>query len=237
MRNRFLLGAGVALATMMGWATAQAQLMLMHSGPSTWYFGGGGGWTSLENETGQIAGLPLSTRYNDGFNVGIRGGIEWGPWRFEEEFRYIQNGQQSLSIAGFGTRTIGDRTSYALMTNAIYDFSLGFPVTPHIGAGVGAVIIKDGIALPNNTALVNNTDVEFGYQAIAGIRYNLNPSLAFDVDYRYLGTSDPSFRSVAGVRYSSGYHSHSILASMSMKFGAPPPPPGAVRMAHRQGQR
>ena len=31
------------------------------------------------------------------------------------------------------------------------------------------------------------TDWEFGYQGIAGIRYNINPSLAFDLDYRYFG--------------------------------------------------
>ena len=42
------------------------------------------------------------------------------------------------------------------------------------------------------TFLKGNT-WDFGYQAIAGIRYDINPLLAFDVDYRYLATTEPTF--------------------------------------------
>jgi len=226
MRNRFLLGAGVALATMMGWSSAQAQLTVMPTGPATWYLGGGGGWTSLENQGGSAGAFPITTNYEDGFNVGLRAGVEWGPWRFEEEFRFLQNGYTSGSIGALTTPLKGNRNAYAFMTNAIYDFSLGWPVTPHIGAGIGAVILHDGISLPNNVQLSSSTDVQFGYQAIAGIRYNINPSLAFDLDYRYLATVDPTFQSnVLGTQYKSGYSTHNIVASLSVKFGAPPPPP------------
>ena len=56
MRNRFLLGAGVALAVALSWADAQAQLLSMPSGPGAWYFGGEGGWTCLDSATGQVGG-------------------------------------------------------------------------------------------------------------------------------------------------------------------------------------
>src|SRR5579864_5740596 len=92
MRNRFLLGAGVALAMALSWADAQAQLLVPPSGPGVWYFGGQVGWTTLESESGRlrlttVPGTSIRAResWNDGFNTGARAGYEWGPWRFEEE--------------------------------------------------------------------------------------------------------------------------------------------------------
>ena len=223
MRNRYLLGAGIALAVALSWANAQAQWLAMPAPgtPGAWYFGGEGGWTTLDNASDKIAGFGFTQRFNDGFNVGVRAGYEWGPLRFEEEFRYMQNGISSVGPI----KTTGNREAYAIMTNAIYDFTLGFPVTPHIGAGLGAVVLHDGWGVKGFGTVASNTDVEFGYQGIAGIRYNINPALAFDVDYRYLGTTDPSFRTVGAagaIKYSSEYSSHSVVASLSLRFGAPP---------------
>jgi outer membrane protein OmpA-like peptidoglycan-associated protein len=228
MRNRYLLGAGVALAVALSWADAQAQLFAAPAGPGAWYFGGEGGWTNLDSQSGRtnLGNFPVKTSFDTGFNVGARAGYEWGPWRFEEEFRYQQNGRTNVNIAGFNLGVNGDRNAYAIMSNLIYDFSLGYPITPHIGAGIGAVGLREGVNLRNSASVVDNTQWEFGYQAIAGIRYNINPALAFDFDYRYLGTTDPTFRTRFGtVSYGSGYSTHSLLASLSVRFGAAPPPP------------
>jgi OOP family OmpA-OmpF porin len=226
MRNRYLLGAGVALAVALSWADAQAQLFASPAGPGAWYFGGEGGWTTLENQTGKtIGGIGIRQSFNDGFNVGARGGYEWGPWRFEEEFRYQQNGQSRFGIGPFNVAAQGNRNAYAVMSNLIYDFTLGFPITPHIGAGIGAVGLHEGLSIKPFGTIASNTQWEFGYQGIAGIRYNINPALAFDVDYRYLATTDPTFKTkFGGIGYSSGYSTHSVLASLSVRFGAPPPP-------------
>ena len=237
MRNRVLLGAGVALAVALSWATAQAQFLAMPAGPGAWYFGGEGGWTSLESpQSGKIGppvGLGISQSFSDGFNVGARAGYEWGPWRFEEEFRFQQNGISNANLGGIPTVTSGNRNAYALMTNLIYDFTFGWPLTPHIGGGIGAVNIHDGWSIPGTGTMASSNDWEFGYQAIAGVRYNINPALAFDVDYRYLATSDPTLHfkgsgavaaGLNGLTYTSGYSTHSVVASLSLRFGAPPPP-------------
>ncbi len=100
MRNRYLLGAGVALAVALSWANAQAQLFGGPAGPGAWYFGGEGGWTSLESpQTGTIASKGRSsasrsvTRPSTTVTMSaLARGYEWGPWRFEEEFRFQQNG-------------------------------------------------------------------------------------------------------------------------------------------------
>ena len=70
--------------------------------------------------------------------------------RIEEEYSYRRNG---LSNFG-GSRSreqqwlfSGERTSHAMMTNFIYDFTVGWPVTPHIGFGIGAVDNIDSVTL------------------------------------------------------------------------------------------
>ncbi len=228
MRTRYLLSASVALAMAFSWADAQAQWFPLPTGPGSIYFGVEGGYTNLEDQTGHIVGTGIGTRerFDDGYNVGARAGYEWGSWRLEEEFRFQQNGVNNFSVAGFNIAAKGDRNAYAFMTNLIYDFTnlnLPWAITPHIGAGIGAVELRDGVSIPAIGSIVHDTQWEFGYQAIAGVRYNINPALAFDLDYRYLATTDPTFRSAVGTKITSGYDTHSLVASLSMRFGAPPP--------------
>jgi OmpA-OmpF porin, OOP family len=239
MKDRFLVGAGVALAvTLSGAVGAQAQFLSMPSG-GAFYVGGQGGWSTLNNPSGTATGIVgnqgRSTSYNlkndDGFNVGLRAGYEWGPWRLEEEFTYRKNDFTRAALGGtlnfpqgLSGNVDGSRTSYAFMTNLIYDFTLDWPVTPHVGAGIGAVILRDGYSNPALGTIVSSTSTQFGYQGIAGIRYNISPALAFDVDYRYFATTEPEFRA-RGFRYDSEQSSHNVLASFTVKFGAPPPPP------------
>src|SRR3954454_3473870 len=252
MTNRFLLGAGMALAVTLGGAvSAEAQMFALPSG-GAFYVGGEGGWTWLNDATMHPTGT-LSTAlggrskkmsFSGGPLAGVRAGYEWGPWRLEEEFAYRINGIDS--VGGIGVN--GNRTSYAFMTNFIAGtnqwFNLGFPIDPYIGAGIGAVVLRDGWSAGPFTGAVatpfgpvtgaqvsgtwaSSTSTQFGYQAIAGIRYNINPSLAFDIDYRYFATTDPSFKVAKGKgggSYSSETSSNNVMASFVVKFGAPPPP-------------
>ena len=228
MRNRFLVGAGAALAMALSSADASAQWLPWNQPgvAGSWYFGGEGGWTMLDNGTGNAGGIGSTQHFKDGFNIGARAGYEWGPWRLEEEFSYRQNGIGSVAVLGANFNTHGDRNTYAFMTNLLYDFTFGWPVTPHIGGGIGAVNLHDSWGIAGIGNLANSSTWVFGYQGIAGIRYNINPALAFDLDYRYLGTTDPTFGTrFANVKINSGYSSNSVLASLTVRFGAPPPPP------------
>jgi OmpA-OmpF porin, OOP family len=240
MRKSVLLGAGITLAVALSSADAGAQLFRMPSGPGAWYIGGEGGWTHLESpQTGRatIAGVggSFSQSFDNGFNVGLRSGYELGPWRLEEEFSFRQHGITRACFVGVCAATNGNRNTYAFMTNLLYDFNIGWAITPHIGGGIGAVLLRDGWGIPGVGTAAGDSQWVLGWQGIAGIRYNINPSLAFDLDYRYLGTEDPTFRfgggaaastipTTVGSSYTSGYSTHSVLASLSVRFGAPPPP-------------
>jgi OOP family OmpA-OmpF porin len=249
MKNRYLLGAGVALAMALGCGQASAQLLVLPPGPKVFYFGGEGGWTALQNQTDRTSPFVVghqaytfggTARFNDGYNVGARAGFQWGPWRLEEEYSYRNN--SLASFGGFGNGVFGgSRRSHSVMTNLLYDFTFGWPVTPHIGAGVGAVDVVDSLNLkvpvrlsptavvPAGT-LLHGSDWEFGYQAIAGIEYNINPMLALDLDYRYLATASNSTLHSTGVlpvTYKTGYSTNNFVASLILRFGPPPPPPPA----------
>jgi OmpA-OmpF porin, OOP family len=256
MRNRYLLGAGVALAVALGGAQAHAQFFGPYP-PGAFYFGPEGGWTHLQsqsttltltNKDGTSTSFGPNTNYNGGFNAGARAGYMWGPWRFEGEYSYRNNDLQSFASTG---RLIvrGSTHSNAIMANGLYDFTFGWPVTPHIGAGIGAVNIDSGISLTGvqEPALLNNSGFggvsgsvwEFGYQGIAGLRYMINPALAVDVDYRYLATPSYTVTRAAlapvsgtcciGSSFKSRYQTQNIVASLTLMFGAPPPaaPPPA----------
>ena len=165
--------------------------------------------------------------------------------RFEEEFNFGENDLKRLSGPGFSLAAHGQRNRYAIMTNAIYDIPVGWIFSPHLGVGIGAVNLHDSIGLrpvPGSIpgagpcaagcALASSSAWEFGYQAIAGIRYKFMPSLAFDLDYRYLATTDPSFKTLSGLKYKSEYSTHNVVASLTWLFVAPPPPPPPQPVAY-----
>ena len=210
----------MAVALILSPAVSQAQL----------YIGAEGGWTGLPDHTDNILGVTaLTARFNNGFNAGIRGGWEWGALRFEEEYSYRQNGARDL----VGTNVIikgvgGNRHTNSIMTNVLYDVTLGYPITPHFGFGVGAANVFDGLKLPGIGQLFNDSSWQFAYQGIAGIRYNLNPTFTVDLDYRYFATTQPTFGIPnTSLRYRTGYRTNNFVASLIYRF-APPPPPAPV---------
>jgi outer membrane protein OmpA-like peptidoglycan-associated protein len=196
------------------------------------YFGGEAGWTTLQNQSSNAKGFPaVNSRFDSGFAAGARVGYEWGPWRFEEEYVYRRNGLNSINTLGVNIPgASGNRQSHAFMTNILYDIDLGrlglqlpISVTPHIGAGIGAVNLIDRASATGLGRFFDDDDWRLGYQAIGGVRYNINPSLALDLDYRYFATTGGTLR-VAGnnTTYKTGYDTHNLMASLVYRFGPPP---------------
>jgi OOP family OmpA-OmpF porin len=276
MKSRYLLSAGAALAVAFGCAEANAQFAWLGGPyPVAYYIGPEGGWTALQNQNDNVTNIPNNlgipgknnVKFDSGFNAGVRAGIQYGPIRVEEEYSYKHNSLSNLgpfSNNSFNGAVTGNRNTNAIMTNFIYDFTLGWPVSPHLGFGVGAVEINDSASLTSGaipgpiaftlptgpvfipaqsfggTLFKNSSTWQFGYQAIAGFRYDINPLLAFDVDYRYLATTDATYNNkgvfpfpggsrgtnvLPGLKVRTGYSTNNIVASLTMKFGAPPAPP------------
>ncbi len=179
----------------------------------------------------------------------------WGPWRFEGEYSYRNNDVSNSGNVGANGAVVtsnGSAHSNAIMANVLYDFTFGWPITPHIGGGIGGINVNrsfgfSGTATAPNGAIVNFTTSQpsvnswrFGYQGIAGLRYMINPALALDVDYRYVAAEGGGGSGSSALLNSNRiqaqnrccfitnvgnvhYGTQNIVASLTMMFGAPPP--------------
>jgi opacity protein-like surface antigen len=227
--------AGIAVC----WAIpARAQLFAPMAGPGGFYIGAEGGWTNLlmATNTGDCGGgcvppfpgvqaVSHETFFN-GFNAGGRTGFQAGPWRIEGDFAYRSNDSAHLQMV-FPTNRPGrsagaERHAVSEMANLIYDFSLGWPVTPHIGGGIGMAEVTRNLS--NMFGGTHDTVAVFAYQAIVGFRYPITPALAFDVDYRYFATTGTNFTSTNPDLIKSDYGTHNIVASLTWLFGVPTAP-------------
>ncbi|MBD0391795.1 P44/Msp2 family outer membrane protein [Wolbachia endosymbiont of Pentalonia nigronervosa] len=77
--------------------------------------------------------------------------------------------------------------SIVAMVNAYYDVDLGMeniPVTPYVGAGVGA----------SRTTFAGNSNFKLAYQAKAGISYAVTPEIKVYGGYRYFGMYGAEFK-------------------------------------------
>ncbi len=212
-----IMGACLALAAALQPVASQAQF----------YIGAEGGWTTLPDQNDNILHVTsVTARFDSGFNAGVRGGWEWGPLRIEEEYSYRRDGARDIVGTNFTINGIsGNRHTNSIMTNVLYDFTLGYPITPHFGFGVGAADVFDGLKVPGIGQLFNNSSWQFGYQGIAGIRYNLSPTFTVDLDYRYFATIGPTLNiPKTNLRYRTGYYTNNFVASLIYRFAPPPPP-------------
>jgi opacity protein-like surface antigen len=109
------------------------------------------------------------------------------------------------------------------MTNVIYDFTTGWSITPHVGVGIGAMNVFDGLKVARRAVFFNDSSWQFAYQAIAGLRYDINPVLALDLDYRYLATTESTFMIPNTVlHYRTGANTNNFVASLTYRFGVLP---------------
>jgi OmpA-OmpF porin, OOP family len=216
MSKRISLATGASLALAVGLRISDAR--------AQYYIGAQAGWTGLPYQTDIIDGLgSVPEKFSAGYNVGVRGGYQVGPWRFEEEYSYRQNDAAEFG-AGDSMDVSGNRYTHSIMTNVLYDLTTGWPITPHIGVGIGAMDVFDGLRVQGSGPVFNDSNWQFGYQAIAGLRYDINPLLALDLDYRYLATTESTFRIPnTALHYRSGANTNNFVVSVTYRFGAPPP--------------
>ncbi len=177
------------------------------------YIGAGGG---LEWSLGSNPNASTST----GWAVGGKLGYDFVGPRVELEVGY---GQIPTSANIPGTAINGKVGQLTAMANVLYDFMPASAFTPYIGAGAGVAFVDSNASLGST---------QFAYQAMLGLAYNISESMRFQVEGRYLGTTNPSVNTPFG---NVTFQNQNILAlaGIQFKFGGPsaappPPPPAAV---------
>ena len=133
---------------------------------------------------------------------------------------YRQNGIDQERLLGMIIAIDGHERSYALMANGYYRVDTGTFVTPYIGAGIGgALLTVDADSVGGN---FSDDSFEFAYQAMAGLAFEITPQLDVGLEYRFFGTTSPSFSdSVVGggaVTVDPDYLSNNILLTLTYRL-------------------
>lgn len=158
---------------------------------------------------------------------------DWGPaGRFAIGLDYdnplrseIELAQRWNDIDSIGSRRgTGDIHATSLMTNIYYDFQTGSSVTPFIGAGVGGIYIQADGQSPVGASRIDDEDLTFSAQAIAGLMYRYDENWSVGVDYRYLIAPIVDMTTNGGNDVDTEYDSHAVMVSLRYDFAAPPPP-------------
>jgi outer membrane protein OmpA-like peptidoglycan-associated protein len=182
------------------------------------------------------------------------GGVGYGfgnGFRVELDGDYIRNTRKSadLSVAyDFGNGDSGDQDAgrirapggedkYGPMANILYDFSVGLPVYPYVGAGVGYQWVKldSDFKVPGFGGFLTTggTKGSFAYDVIAGLSYPLPmmPQLSLTAEYRFMQlTASRNYNlNVAGegstgLKVKFGQESsNTFLVGLRYQLFAPPP--------------
>jgi OmpA-OmpF porin, OOP family len=237
MRFRGPLLAGLGLCALAA-LPAQAQMSAPAWQGQTrgFYVGVGGGWSHLLplTSSGSTDGLQFHTKLNEGFVADVAAGYDFGRLRLEAEVAYRRSDVRHTTIDSGGTNypsltgqstANGDVAALAWMANGTVDILPQSRITPYIGIGIGGAVIQLENYAALGTTFVSHSDVEVAYQGIAGVRYQIAPSVSMALDYRFFSTTTPKLHDTKSGSFSTQYRSHNLILGIAYHFGAPAPPP------------
>ena len=183
-------------------------------------YGGAGIAHDSDTTNSAAPGVPITISSNIGYAVGGFAGYDFGSgFRVEGELAYRRNSLDEQSALGTTLQMQGDAATLALMANGVYEFQTGgSALMPYIGAGIGMARFSLIDAGTVGSTPEDNDDNVFAYQLIAGIGYELSPTLTLFADYRLFGTADPEFTDSSGDVIKTAYLGSTILVGISRTF-------------------
>ncbi|CAI2716988.1 outer membrane protein [Nitrospina watsonii] len=114
------------------------------------------------------------------------------PFRIEAEFLHRGYDADRVEASGSASPADGEVSILSFMMNGYHDLPQG-KWNPYLGLGFGVAEVSwDEVASPL-TPVIDHSDYVFAVQAMAGIGYEITPSLTATAGYRVFGTSDPKF--------------------------------------------
>ena len=193
-RIRMLAAAGAGAVTIATAGTAGAQVL----GADHWYAKGFGGATFPQEDstalrsTGGGIDQPFNLDYDTGFTLGAALGANFTPnFALELEYAYRR--------ADIKEEDADHVSSNAVMLNALYYFNpMGATGAwqPYVGGGVGWT----NIDLATDDFGDFKRDNAIGYQAIAGVAYNISPAWSVNGEVRWFGTDSGHLEGSSGGR-------------------------------------
>jgi opacity protein-like surface antigen len=167
----------------------------------------------------------ITTNNDIGYGFLVAGGRKFDfGLRLEAEGAYRQNSVSSVTVPGAGTTAgSGNFAAASFMANALYEFDnigydLGKTVKPYFGGGVGFANIWANDVQTQGVTISDDSDIQFAYQAIAGVGFAVAPKTTLFVEYRYFATLDPHFKTGAGTDFKSEYQTNNAMLGLRYAF-------------------
>ena len=188
------------------------------------YVGAGAGVNIRTDDSWNVKNTNIDgeSSYDIGPAGNIYLGYDWGSFRADAEVSLRTNDLKDAKINGQTVFKNGHFRTIGIMANGYYDIDFGSPFVPYIGGGVGVALIN--ASLKQNGFKFEDFNTQFAYQGIAGVSYNFSPNLAANLEYRYLGNTEPTFSDQgAKLKYDSS-NNHTILVGVRYTFAPAPAP-------------
>jgi len=212
-----------------------------------WYVGVEGGAMIVEDidfDVTTAAGTRLANAatgdHDYGYDIGGNVGYDFGALRVETEVSYRRARVDSFSSTariptGIGAGTVaagtydgagGSTSALSFMVNGLLDFGEDDGIQGFVGGGVGVARVKaSNYSLNRRAAFLEDSDTNFAWQGLAGIRAPLSDRVDATLKYRFFNADNVRLVDVANRQFEGRFRSHSVLGGVTFNFGEPTPPP------------
>lgn len=145
-----------------------------------------------------------SNTYDFGYDIGLVGGYDFGQnYRVEAEWSYRSNNADPGSL-----------DTNVVMGNVYFDVPFrNSRFVPYIGVGAGIAFISAGDMVVNGSR-EDDVNATFGYQAMAGLAYDISDNVTAGIEYRFLDTTEGDVGSG-----DLDLTSHNALLTIRYRFG------------------
>jgi len=174
---------------------------------------------NLPEDSGFSGASAGDISYDGGIGVLGALGYDYGDWfRTEVELGLRSNDVDDVTPPGTGS---GDTDVFSTMLNLIFTAPTDSIFEPYIGGGVGFGRIDRDVSAPGVD--FDDSDFLLAYQGLAGIAFEVQENLDFDISYRYFRTQDQDIITPGG-EVEAEYAAHGVFAGVRWAFGAPAAP-------------
>ena len=221
------LAAAMVTAGLLG--LVAAPVSAQDKGP---YIEGTAGISLPEDSEVSAGGVSTDVSLDNGFAGGLAVGNAYGNgFRTEFEIGFHSNDLDRSP----STSINGDTQAISLMVNGLYDFAVDSRFKPFVGVGLGGARVSvDADTYPNVLGAVDDSDIGFAWQGMAGVAYQIDDQLSASLRYRYFSVPSVNMSTSGGSTFETDYASHDIMVGLRWSFGAPKkmePKPEPVKMA------
>jgi opacity protein-like surface antigen len=145
-----------------------------------------------------------------------------GGWQLARDFSVeLNSGVLFNSVDKVGGFPISpdhfDIWQTPLMVNLVYTIPTDSPFKIYFGGGGGGVFTSIDYRL-TYYGHIRDTDATFGYQALAGVKYQIGDHMEIGVGYKFMGTANHSWSDGGIDITANAILSHAILATFTFQF-------------------